>query len=79
LFLIGIEVGFFVGLGVMFLSSYSYKNTLVFKSEQKYRTPEKIRDKFYYIVPSEEYLEMEQAYLFKKYKEINEGEAIKFD
>ena len=66
--LIGIVIGLSIGLIGMFYSTKSYKDTLILKSEKKNRTPEKLGDNFYYIIPVEEYLETEQYSLFWKYK-----------
>jgi len=64
----GIAIGLCIGIGGMFLSSKFYQDILILKAEKTGRTPEKLGKKFYYIVPEEEYIDMEIAYLTKKNK-----------
>jgi len=75
--LIGIDIGMCIGFGFAFWKLYSYRKTLVLKSVKENRTSKKIGDEFYYIVPADEYLEMEQVWLFKKYDEMKESEDKK--
>ena len=70
----GIDIGLCVGFIFAFWRFYSYRKILVLKSEKTNRTSEKIGDNFYYIVPSGEYLEMEQLVLFRKMDEFKEKE-----
>jgi len=72
--LVGIDIGLCVGFIFAFWRFYSYRKILVLKSEKANRTSEKIGDNFYYIVPADEYIEMEQVWLFKKYDEMKESE-----
>jgi len=72
--LIGIDIGLCIGFGFAFWKSYSYRKMLVSKSVKGNRTSEKIGDEFYYIVPADEYIEMEQVWLFKKYDEMKESD-----
>ena len=62
----GIAIGLCIGIGGMFLSSKFYQDILILKAESKDKTPEKLGKKFYYIVPEEEYLDMEIAWLTKE-------------
>lgn len=64
----GLALGLCIGLVGMFYSTNSYKNILILKAKKENRTPEKLGDDFYYIVPTNEYLEMEQNSLFWKYQ-----------
>jgi len=50
----------------MLLTSCFYRRTLALKAEPLNRTAEKIGDKFYYIVPEREYVEMERVHLLDK-------------
>ena len=72
--LVGIDIGLCVGFVFAFWRFYSYRKILVLKSEKVNRTSEKIGDNFYYIVPTDEYLEMEQLALFRKMDEFKEKE-----
>jgi len=77
----GILIGMTIATGMMFISTlinnYYYKNTLILKSKGKNRTSEKLGNDFYYIVPADEYLEMEQLALFRKFDEMKREEKIK--
>ena len=75
--LVGIDIGLCVGFVFAFWRFYSYRKILVLKSEKVNRTSEKIGDNFYYIVPTDEYLEMEQLALFRKMDEFKEKENNK--
>ena len=70
--LVGIDIGLCVGFVFAFWRFYSYRKILVLKSEKVNRTSEKIGDNFYYIVPTDEYLEMEQLALFRKMDELKQ-------
>jgi len=72
--LIGIDIGLCIGFVFAFWRFYSYRKILVLKSEKINRTSEKIGDNFYYIVPADEYLKMEQLAIFRKYDEIRAEE-----
>jgi hypothetical protein len=56
--LVGITIGLLVGLFFSYYAVHSYKKLLVLKSRPIGRTPERIDDKFYYIVPEKEYVDM---------------------
>jgi len=74
----GILIGMTIATGMMFVSmlinNHCYKNTLILKSKGKNRTSEKLGNDFYYIVPANEYLEMEQLALFRKMDEFRAKE-----
>jgi len=72
--LIGIDIGLCIGFAFAFWRFYSYRKILILKSNKENRTSEKIGDEFYYIVPADEYLEMEQLALFRKFDEMKREE-----
>jgi len=60
----------------MFFAQRNYEKLLVLKSTKKNRISEKIRDEFYYIVPADDYIKMEQAWIFEQWREINKEKEI---
>jgi len=74
--LIGIDIGLCIGFGFAFWRFYSYRKILVLKSQKENRTFVKIGNDFYYIVPADEYIEMEQLALFRKMDEFKAKERL---
>jgi len=74
--LVGIDIGMCIGFGFAFWKFYSYRKMLVSKSVKGNRTSEKIGNEFYYIVPADEYIEMEQLALFRKMDEFKAKEKL---
>lgn len=54
--MIGITIGLLLGLLLHLVSNGLYRRILIGKADHQDRTPEKIGDGFYYIVPEREYV-----------------------
>lgn len=57
-FILGVVVGLAIGLGMWAIAAAAYRSVLIAKAKPMYRTPERIGDGFYYIIPEAEYVHL---------------------